>query len=120
MSLSKDPYYFLIISSSVFDLAKDVVKKVREKEETLGFETPLAYDDLEPPTHWGCIRANSLVYRYLLSSYDEDNDMLFFFKINNIRKTLMETNSADCSSLIGEKVSFNDILDKMGLYKLKQ
>ena len=84
MSLSRDPYYFLIISSSAIDLAKDVVSKAREKEETLGFDIALAYDDLEPPTHWGCIRASSLVYKYLLSSYDEDNDMLFFFKINHV------------------------------------
>jgi|TARA_Y100000034_G_C6735849_1_gene326279 hypothetical protein len=120
MSISKDPYYFLIISSSAVGLAKNIVDTVREKEETLGFDVPLAYDDLEPPTHWGCIRASSLVYRYLLSSYDEDNDMLFFFKINNIKKTLMETNSADCSSLVGDKITFNKVLDKMGLYKLKQ
>jgi hypothetical protein len=46
--------------------------------------------------------------------------MLFFFKINNIKKTLMETNSADCSSLVGDKITFNKVLDKMGLYKLKQ
>lgn len=119
MSLSKDPYYYLIVSSSAVGLARDVVKKVKKQEETLNFDVPLAYDDLEPPTHWGCIRASDLVYRYLISSYDEDNDMVFFFKINNIKKTLMETNSADCMSLIGEKVTFNKVAQKMGLHKLQ-
>tara|TARA_Y100000034_G_scaffold109412_1_gene140716 strand:+ start:354 stop:716 length:363 start_codon:yes stop_codon:yes gene_type:complete len=119
MSLSKDPYYYLIISSGVLDLAKDVIKKVKKQEETLSFDVPLAYDDLEPPTHWGCIRASHLVYRYLISSYDEDNDMLFFFKINNMKKTLMETNSADCMSLISEKITFNNVAQKMGLHRLQ-
>ena len=119
MSLSKDPYYYLIISSSATKLAKDVVRKVKKKEETLSFDIPLAYDDLEPPTHWGCIRANELVYRYLMASYDEEKDMVFFFKINNIRKTLMETNAADCMSLIGEKITFNKVIKKIGLHKLQ-
>jgi|2_EtaG_2_1085320.scaffolds.fasta_scaffold26576_3 hypothetical protein len=120
MSLTKDPYYYLIISSSAIGLAKDVVKKVKKKEETLGFDIPLAYDDLEPPTHWGCIRANELVYKYLIASHDEEKDMIFFFKINNIRKTLMETNSADCISLIGEEVAFNKVIKKIGLHRLKK
>ena len=119
MSISKEPYYYLIISSSAIDLAKDIVKKVKEKEETLNFDIPLAYDDLEPPSHWGCVRACYLLYRYTISCYDENKDVLFYFKINNKKKTLMETNTADCMSYVGEKISFEKVIKKMGLHRLQ-